>query len=155
VDPEQAPSASARVLGIAVRTASGVPLREVEETAAPADGWLEGDHGGSAKRGVTLLSRETWAEVNARLGTDLPWIARRANVLVEGLDLMACVARTLRVGEVHVHVLGETRPCEEMDKAWSGLRRVLETRGFGGVYGRVVRGGTVRVGDPIEVVAGR
>jgi len=140
-----------RVIGLALRTTPGGAMREVEEANAPAGGWLEGDHGGSARRGITFLDRVTWRAVNAGLGTDLPWHTRRANVCVEGLDLLALVGRRLSVGGLVVDVLSETRPCDEMDARHQGLQHALEPAGYGGVYGRIVVGGTVRVGDPIEV----
>ena len=144
--------ARGRVVGIALRSRAGGPMREVDEASAPVDGWLEGDHGGSARRGVTLLSREAWAAVNAELETDLPWPTRRANVCVEGLALLPVVGQRLRVGELELAILDETRPCERMDRLQPGLQDALGPQGRGGVYGRVHVGGRVAVGDAVEVL---
>ena len=141
------------VVGMAVRPSDGEPMREIEGSQAPVDGWLDGDHGGSAKRGITFLSTETWAEVNAELGSSIPWYRRRANVCVEGLgNLAPLVGKRIRAGEVVVAILDETRPCGEMDKIHQGLRKTLEVTGRGGVYGRVVEAGRIRVGDAVEVL---
>lgn len=149
---EEAGPERGRVVGIALRTRAGAPLREVEEASAPTGGWLEGDHGGSSKRGVTFLSRETWAAVNAELGAALPWPARRANVCVEGLDLLPLIGRRVRVGALEVEILAETRPCDLMDEVHPRLQASLGPPGRGGVYGRIRDGGTLRVGDTIEVL---
>ena len=47
------------------------------------------------KREVTLLSAEAWAEVCRELGADLPWHKRRANFLVEGIDLAGTIGKTI------------------------------------------------------------
>jgi len=141
-----------RVLGVALRPAPGVPAREVPAAFAPAGGGLEGDHGGSARRGVTLLARESWEAVTRGLGVSLPWRARRANLLVEGLALADLVGRRVRAGDLLLEVLGEASPCEVMDRAAPGLRAALAVPFTAGVYGRVVEGGTVRAGDAVVVV---
>ena len=141
-----------QVLGIAVRPAPGTAMREVQKASAPADGWLEGDHGGSAKRGITFLDRDLWDRVCAGLGTALPWHPRRANVCVEGLDLMALLGRRVRVGDLEVEMLAENRPCGLMDEFHPGLLEALDPAGYAGVYGRVREGGAVRIGDAVEVV---
>lgn len=141
-----------RIVGLALRTVPGGAMREVEEASAEAGSWLQGDHGGSTRRGITFLDRATWKTVNAGLGTDLPWHARRANACVEGLDLLALVGRRVAVGGLVVEILSETRPCDEMDARHAGLQRALEPAGYGGVYGRILVGGRVRVGDPVRVL---
>lgn len=141
-----------RVLGIALRSRSRGPMNEVREASAAANGWLAGDHGGSPRRGITFLSREAWAEATDAVGVSLPWHTRRANVCVTGLDLLPLVGRRIRVGEIEVEILDETRPCDEMDAAHPGLQAALRPAGRGGVYGRVRVGGTVSVGDTIEVL---
>jgi MOSC domain-containing protein YiiM len=127
-------------------------MRLVEEASGPTDGWLEGDHGGSTKRGITFLDEALWQEVNEELGTDLAWHTRRANVLVRGVDLAALQGRRIRVGELEVEIGGETLPCGQMREAHPGLERALELHARGGMYGRILDGGAIRIGDLIEVL---
>lgn len=141
-----------RVVGIALRTRAGGPMTEVPGARAPQGGWLGGDHGGSERRGVTFLSREAWTRVNQDLGADLPWHVRRANVCVEGLDLPALIGRRVRVGQLVLDVLDETRPCDLMDEMHPGLQAALRPEGRGGVYGRVLEGGLLQIGDSIEIL---
>lgn len=142
-----------RVLDLAVRPQPGEPMRRVPEACAAPDGALAGDHGGSVRRGVTLLSREAWAEACGEVGRDLPWWTRRANVLVEGLDLGSLIGERLRLGGLLVLVGGETTPCHVMEAACPGLLAALGRHQRGGVHARVLAGGVLRVGDGVERLA--
>lgn len=141
-----------RVAAIAVKTAKGGPMREIEVAEAVVDGGITAGTPVSAKRGITFLSRERWNAAMDELMVDLPWHTRRANVLVEGLDLAPLIGRRVRLGDVEVDIRGETHPCARMDALYEGLRRALEPDCRGGVYGQVVRGGTFRVGDDLVVL---
>ena len=58
----------------------------------------------------------------------------------------------LRIGAVLFEVLGETRPCGLMDDVCQGLGDALAPDWRGGVFSRVLEGGEIRVGDPVELV---
>lgn len=141
-----------RLVRIFLRPSARTPVREVAEVTALEGVGLDGDHAHGGKRQVTLLSVAGWAEACEALGAGaLPPEGRRANLLVEGVDLHAALKRRLRVGSVEVEVLGETRPCQLMDDVQVGLMDALRPRLRAGVYGRIVRGGPLRVGDAVEV----
>lgn len=97
----------------------------------------------------TLVAVEAWADVCRELGVELSWHIRRANFLVEGLDLAETIGKTISIGEVEVYVHGESKPCQLMDDQHAGLRETLKPHGRGGVFGQVKAGGTVRIGDTI------
>lgn len=103
---------------------------------------------------MTLISREGWEAACAEIGRpELSPGARRANLVVEGVDLARSIGGGLRVGECLLRIVGETRPCRLMDDAAPGLQKALEPETRGGVYGRVVVGGKIEVGDAVVVVA--
>lgn len=141
------------VIAIAVRTARRGPMREVPVAEAQLDGGLSGDLSVSADRGVTLLSARDWAQVRRELGADLPWHTRRANVLIDADGLGGLIGQIVRVGDVELEIKGETRPCGLMDELHNGLRAVLTPDCRAGVHGRVRRGGRMRVGDSVAIVA--
>jgi len=142
------------VKGIAVRTARRGAMKEMEEAEVRADfGLVDDVPRKSVERGMTFLLREQWDEVNKELGDDLPWHTRRANVLLEGAEsLLPLVGKRIRVGDnVEVVIVDETRPCGLMEYLRPGLEEVLRKDGRGGVLGRVMTGGMVRVGDAVVI----
>ena len=111
---------------------------------------LAGNVDRSRRRQVTLLSREIWERVMTELGGTLDPSARRANLLVHGVDLANTRGRVLRIGLARVRIGGETTPCERMDEAMPGLKAALRPGWGGGVFGEVLEGGAIEIGDVVE-----
>ncbi len=136
-----------KLLGIAIKSASRAPMLELNSAQVTAGRGLVGDYRGRARdRQITVLSQEAWQAACAELGVHLPWTTRRANLLVEGIQLENTTGDHLRIGDVVLEITGETRPCERMDEAASGLRASLKPRWRGGVTCRVVEAGEISVG---------
>jgi MOSC domain-containing protein YiiM len=108
---------------------------------------LAGNANQGGKRQITIIDEARWREAQEEVGFDVPPTARRANLMLRGVDLENSRGRILRVGEVEIRIYNETRPCERMEEAHKGLRAALGTRWRGGVYGEIVKGGVIRVGD--------
>ena len=145
---------TARLLAIFLRPGARLPVRHADEATAIAGQGLDGDHAGGGKRQVTLLAREAWERACADFGTAVDPSVRRANLLVEGIDLGACIGGSLQIGDVVVDVLGETRPCELLDaQGRTGLCAALRPERRGGVYGAVRTGGLLRTGTTCRVLA--
>lgn len=115
------------------------------------DHGLEGNPRHGSRRQVTIIEAEAWEEMMRELGADVDPSARRANLLVSGVRLRDTRGRLLLVGECAIEIGGETRPCERMDDALPGLREAMKPDWRGGVFGRVLVGGMVRVGDRVEL----
>jgi MOSC domain-containing protein YiiM len=98
-------------------------------------------------RQVTVIEAEALEGLTERLGTDVPPILRRANVMVRGVRLADCRGKRLHLGRCQIEMRGETMPCERMDEAVPGLRDAMKEGWAGGAFGRVVVDGEVRVGD--------
>jgi MOSC domain-containing protein YiiM len=137
-----------RVLGIARREVKRGPMLPLERAEVSQSAGVAGDtRGRPGARQVTVLSASAWLEACAIAGTDLPWLARRANILVDGLDLRHAAGAVLRLGDdVELLVTGELEPCQRMDAASPGLRLALAGDWRGGVTCRVQRGGALVVG---------
>jgi len=134
-------------------------METVDEVDVTLEGGLHGDFrgtvkpGGKGRRQVTLLERGDWEAAIAEVGHRLPWQERRANLLVEDLDLPQVPGTRLRIGDtVELEITRETDPCERMDALAPGLRAALTPDWRGGACSRVVVGGTIRVGDTIIVL---
>jgi len=128
-------------------------VREVKQTTALAGRGLEGDHAGGGARQVTILSEEAWAAAREDLGgADIEPGARRANIVVCGVALAESIRGGLRIGDCFIRIAGETRPCRLMDDVATGLQKALDPDCRGGVYGRIVEGGEIAVGDQVQVL---
>lgn len=141
------------VLAIALRTTVRGPMREVASARALVGGGLEGDVRASPNRGITFLASGHWRTVTHQLHTDLPWHTRRANILVDAPSLGHLIGRKIRVGDVEVEIVGETKPCELMDALHLGLKDALVPDCRAGVHGRVLCGGEIQVGHAVMLGA--
>ncbi len=151
----EAAHSAGKIVGLCVRTASGVPPVERSTLDLDAEEGVVDDHGNRERRGVTVISRESWSDTERTLGTEIPWTTRRANVLVEGVNLAKLlVGGTLRLGRCEIEVLGETFPCDLMDELHPGLKNALLPNTRGGVYGRVITPGTIEVGEEAAAADG-
>lgn len=117
---------------------------------------LESDRGlvGNADRGgrrqVTLLSQERWAELMRKVGADLGPEARRANIVLSGIDLENTRGHTLQIGGCRLRIGGETRPCELMEEMARGLQTAMREHWAGGAFAEVLHGGEISVGDAVR-----
>lgn len=138
-----------RVLGIARRHQKRGPMEALEAAAVSPAAGVDGDtRGKPGARQVTVLSASAWLEACSLANTDQPWLARRANVLVDGLDLRRSQGSVLLLGDdIQLVITGELEPCARMDEASPGLRLALAGDWRGGVTCRVQRGGVLVVGS--------
>jgi MOSC domain-containing protein YiiM len=128
------------------------PMDPVVEATLVAGAGLEGNANQGGRRQVTIISAERWREMMTALGRSLDPSARRANLLVSGLDLQDTRERVIRVGGCRLKINGETRPCERMDEAAEGLRAIMAERWGGGIYTEVLDDGVIRLGDAVDWV---
>lgn len=145
-------STTGLIKSIAVRGVSRAPMQEQPQVEVTLQGGIIQDYRGTGLRQVTFLDTAQWQQVLEELGVDLPWHTRRANVLIEGIDLPATVGRRLQIGACRFAIGGETTPCQRMDELHAGLRGILAPAMRGGVWGKVLQGGTLQVGDSVQVL---
>lgn len=108
------------------------------------------------KRQVSIIEAESWAAAMEDLGIAehdrLPWHARRANLLVEGLRLPREAGTVIAIGtSLRIELTVETEPCERMDALLPGLKAALMPDWRGGVCGRVLTDGEIAVGDEVRI----
>jgi MOSC domain-containing protein YiiM len=118
---------------------------ELREARALADVGLEGcahaQRGGG--RQILLVDRETLDALGLRPG------ALFENLTTDGLNVNGLpVGQQLRMGEALLEVTMVCTPCNQMERIRPGLRR--ELWGRRGMMCRVLEGGILRPGDPIE-----
>jgi MOSC domain-containing protein YiiM len=145
----------AALQAIYIKTAKRGPMHAADAVVAQEARGLAGNANQGGRRQVTILEQEVWDDAMQALGGALEPHARRANLLVRGVRLPHSAGRILRVGEARIRILGETKPCPRMDEALPGLKAELQPDWRGGVYGEVLAGGTLRVGDSVAWEAER
>ncbi|MDH3253926.1 MAG: MOSC domain-containing protein [Acidobacteriota bacterium] len=138
-----------KLVTIWIKSGKGQPMNPVMTARAVAGRGLLGNPHQGGTRQVTLLSVDAWRDVEKELETSLDPALRRANLLVDGLDLENSRDKIVVVGQVPILIRGETRPCKLMDEAHRGLRESLSPGWRGGAYGEVLADGELRVGDPV------
>ena len=136
-----------KLIGIARATKVRSEMEVLDASEVSVEAGLDGDRRGAVKGAqVTVLAIEDWKAACKEIGEDLPWTTRRANLLVEGVDLPQRVGAEFAIGDVVLVVREETDPCSQMEKARSGLRAALTPDWRGGIRCDVVRGGRLEPG---------
>jgi len=125
-------------------------MDSVETGTLVAGRGLAGNADQERRRQVTLIEREVWERLMVEVGGSITPAARRANLLVSGIELAESRDRVLRVSGCRLRVRGETRPCERMDEALPGLREAMARNWSGGVFAEVLDDGEIAVGDEVE-----
>jgi MOSC domain-containing protein YiiM len=135
-------------------------METVDAVEVTLEGGIQGDYrgwikpGGRGRRQVTLMEAVDWDAAMADVGHSLPWWHRRANLLVEGLDLPQTSGALLRIGsDVVLRVTVECDPCTRMEELAEGLKAALTPDWRGGACTRVIAGGHIAVGDEIRIEA--
>lgn len=103
-------------------------------------------------RQVTVMTQEGWNAALAELDRHMHWTTRRANILIEGIDLKDSTGMILKIGEFFLEITGELTPCSRMDEQLQGLTKALTPNWRGGVTCKVLSEGIIKEGD--EVVIG-
>lgn len=125
-------------------------LESVTEVEAVAGRGLKGDRKFDAFRQISIVSTEELAEAAAAWGGEIPLGSTRRQVTISGGRLNRTPGTTIRIGDVVIESNGDCSPCEEMNESvGEGAREHL--RDLAGITGSIVKGGTIRVGDPVQL----
>jgi MOSC domain-containing protein YiiM len=140
---------------VSVNTSAEKQFRKLprREARLVANFGLEGDrHAGRPDRQVSILNAETVDEL-ARRGMPVEPGILGENITVEGVPVMQLhEGARLKIGQAELEITGDRPACREMLEIHADALKAMVGRA--GKMARVVRGGTVRPGDPIEVIGG-
>lgn len=153
-----------RVEAICIAPAASAPMQLLAEVEATPGVGLAGDRYASGTgfysprptdpgaREVTLFEAEVLDWLKAEHGIELSAAEHRRNVTVRGVRLSQLLGQRFSIGDVVLEGVKDCPPCDHLQ----GLVRkaVLEPLVHrGGLRARVLQGGTLRVGDAVELSA--
>ena len=139
------------VSALHVAKATRLPMRSVETVEVEAGRGIVGDrYHGTKHRHVTVQSQDALDEATAHHGSTVePGLTRRNVTVSDGVVPRDPGAR-IRIGEVLLEVVRVAAPCKLLDDTIGpGAQEALRRRA--GSVCRVLEGGTVRLGDPVEL----
>jgi len=129
-------------------------LESVDQAELSTEEGLEGDHyhGQSGNRQLTLIQEEHLEGVGKMLDAEVHPGTVRRNVVVHGINLLSFKDQTFQIGsEAVLEMTGLCHPCSRMEENL-GLGGYNAMRGHGGITARVLKGGTIKVGDQVNLV---
>jgi MOSC domain-containing protein YiiM len=157
-------SFTGNVVSIHIAPAAGAPMSAVAEIRVIAGKGLEGDRyfrktGSYSKtpgsgREVTLIEIEAIDALQREYRIDIDPGQARRNIVTRGVALNHLIDREFSVGDVVVRGTRLCDPCSHLEKLTvKGTLRGLIHRG--GLRADIVRGGTIRIEDPIKTSSSR
>lgn len=142
-----------RLLGIAIRARKRAEMQLLDTAQVSLAKGVDDDFRGKpGQRQVTVLARESWEAACSEAQCALLWHSRRANLLVEGLDLTRSQGKVLKIGDARLRITMETDPCERMAELSANLKRALALDWRGGVCCQVITEGSIAVGSLVELL---
>ncbi len=140
---------------IGVRPERRAPMRVMETAVLDPVRGLAGDRytGKNCTRHVTLIGKADLIAIADFLGlSEVPPDLLRRNIVVSGVNLLALKDKRFRLGDALLEMTGECHPCSRMEEIF-GEGGYNAVRGHGGITARVLQGGSLRLGDRLDVVA--
>lgn len=144
-----------KVLGIQRKAERGADPEAISTATVSVEGGIDGDARGKLKDAqISIISKSSWEAAMADLKPtrEVSWSERRANILVDGMEFNETTGARITIGDVELEVTHETDPCEIMNKAYPGLKEALTPDWRGGCRTRVLKGGTIKLGETITMV---
>ncbi|MEM6734896.1 MAG: MOSC domain-containing protein [Bacteroidota bacterium] len=139
---------------IGIRPQRRAPLKSLLEVKVTLEGGLMGDHFSTKfnkKRQVTLIQKEHLSGVASILAREILPSDTRRNLVIKGINLLSFRDRQFSIGKVVFEGTGYCHPCSRMEENL-GPGGYNAMRGHGGLTARVIKEGTIRVGDMVKLV---
>lgn len=140
------------VVEVCVSESKGVKKTPVGQCLIIKNYGLEGDSHASSEyhRQVCLLAQESIAKMTSQ-GYDVGPGSFAENITTRGLDLLVIpIGAKVRAGEVLLEVTQKGKECHDGCAVYQEIGACIARTEA--IFGRVLRGGTVRAGDAVEVL---
>jgi MOSC domain-containing protein YiiM len=130
----------------------GILPHEVSSAVAHAGRGLEGDryYNDPEACDITLIESEALEKLQSEYGVALRPGESRRQVHVRRVHLADFIGRRFRIGEVECEGEEHCEPCQHL-VGLLGSQKVLKGLLHTGLRASIVKGGTIRTGDPVEL----
>lgn len=144
-------AAAGAVVAISVSERKGTPKSNVPLAVLVPDWGIQGDaHAGNWHRQVSLLAIESIAKMRAK-GLSIGPGAFAENITTEFIDLPhLSIGDRVRIAEAELEITQIGKECHSRCAIFAAAGDCVMPRE--GIFGRVVVGGTIRVGDTVRVL---
>jgi MOSC domain-containing protein YiiM len=138
------------IVGVCVSHHRRAPKKNIDQGLLKEGLGLEGDSHAGTEREISLLSSEDVEEVCRARGIRALPGSFAENIRTQDIDLgRVQIGERIRLGEATVEVVALGKdPSEPHPYGYCGISLLPEK----GVFARVVVGGSVRVGDAVEIM---
>lgn len=132
-------------------------MRELESIEILDGHGITGDRYENARhRQVTVQSLEEIAVAEGKVGRDLDAVLTRRNITVDKGELSRTPGDRIRIGSddtgwVELEVVRDAAPCKLLEDTLGRDAKLALSRKAGVVY-RTITGGSINLGDQLEVV---
>jgi hypothetical protein len=149
------------VVAIHIASAAGVPMQGLASAEAIVGEGLVGDRyragtgfysptpTAPGARELTLIEEESLAAVLAETGIALATEEHRRNITTRAIALEPLLGKRFRIGEVVCEGVRACPPCTHLEDI-TGKKILKPLVHRGGIRARIIAGGWIRVGDPIQ-----
>lgn len=139
------------VSALHVAKATRLPMRSVESVEVEAGKGIVGDrYHGTKHRHVTVQSQDALDTASGLHGSEVRAELTRRNVTINEGPVPREPGARIRIGDVLLEVVRVAAPCKLLDDTIGpGAQEALRRRA--GSVCRVLEGGTVRLGDPVDL----
>lgn len=141
----------AKIVAVCISELKGVAKDPVPEGVLVPEHGLRGDaHAGPHHRQVSLLAKESIERMKAK-GANVGLGSFGENIVTEGIDLLSLpVGTRIRIGGAEAEVTQHGKECHDRCAIYYSVGDCVMPRE--GIFVRILKGGTIRPGDEIEVI---
>jgi len=128
-------------------------VKAVEERGLEGDRYYQGTGSFSRwdtpKRQVSLIAFEQVEKIGELLGKQVDEGSLRRNLVTEGIPIEQWAGATFSIGEVLLKGLQPCAPCRYLERILALPSLMAHMKGRGGLRAQILKGGYIRVDDPI------
>tara|TARA_A100000164_G_scaffold215529_1_gene191020 strand:+ start:160 stop:597 length:438 start_codon:yes stop_codon:yes gene_type:complete len=99
---------------------------------------------------LTLIESENIDYYNSKYNSNIDYLDFRRNIITKGINLNDLVDKKILIGNAEIEVIDLCRPCRLLQDKLKKDNIIKEFLRRGGIRCRILRSGSVRVGDLIR-----